>query len=79
MVMLKLFCEECNLYEYLASRLVGRILTFFESGQEAIMRDVTEACPSMDDEGLNQWIDWNDLKEKIEDIEKPLEVCVAAE
>ena len=70
----------CDLYEYMATRTLEKIVQFFEGGQSAILGEtVVDEEPEADDE-LHELGNWDDLKKKMEsgNMERLLEVGIGA-
>lgn len=70
----------CELYEYMATRTLEKIIHFFEGGQSAILGEtVVDEEPESGDE-LDMLGNWDDLREKMKsgNMEKLLEVGIGA-
>jgi len=70
----------CEMYEYMATRTLDKIIHFFEGGQEVILRETVVEPPETEDEALDALGNWDDLKAKLESgrIDKLLEVGIGA-
>jgi hypothetical protein len=69
---------DCELYEYMASRTLDKVVRLFEGGQSEILKDIViDEEPKPEDE-LDELGNWDDLKGKMEngDMEKFLEVGI---
>ena len=71
---------DCELYEYMASRTLSKIIQFFEEGQSSILAETVLDEPPEGEDELDQLGNWEDLREKMVtgDMEKLLEVGIDA-
>ena len=71
---------DCELYEYMASRTLSKIIQFFEEGQSSILAETVLDEPPEGEDELDQLGNWEDLREKMVtgDMEKLLEVGIGA-
>lgn len=68
----------CDLYEFMATRTLEKIVKFFEGGQSAILEEtVVEEEPEPED-SLDALWNWEELREKIDcgDTERFIEVGI---
>ena len=71
---------DCELYEFMATRTLHKILQFFEGGQSAILPEAKVEKESEGDDELNGLSNWECLREKIDsgDMERFLEVGISS-